>query len=279
MQVPSGSCSTTWLSQILSNSVCGLVADITASVSPHVPWRPIAASDGVLAAGLASGQSNDRPVPSKGRRILTRRTIEGHGGPRRTDASRCAPAKIDLRGPLWPSIVLRVESFLADYPAAPPGRQDNTGQQAGLLGRLGFGLAPARRDAWCRRARPLRDAGGFARAAAQIIQLGAAHVAATHHGDLGDQWRVEREHALHALAIADLAHREVAVQPLVGARDAHALERLGAGALALHHLDRHTHRVAGSEVWHAAARGQAGDLVRFVSLDDVHCSGPFAACP
>src|SRR5271166_209931 len=122
MQVPSGSCSTTWLSQILSNSVRGLVADMTASVSPHVPWRPIAASDGVLAAGLAS-------VPSNGRRILTRRTIEGHGGPRRTDASRCAPAKIDLRGSPWPSIVLRVESFLADYPAAPPGRQDNTGQQ------------------------------------------------------------------------------------------------------------------------------------------------------
>ena len=35
---------------------------------------------------------------------------------------RCAPAIIDLRGPPWPSIFLRVESFLVDDPTAPAAR-------------------------------------------------------------------------------------------------------------------------------------------------------------
>ncbi len=48
-------------------------------------------------------------------------------------------------------------------------------------------------------ARPLGDARGFAGPATQVIQLGAAHVAAAHHRDLGDQRRIQREHALHAL--------------------------------------------------------------------------------
>ena len=182
MQVPSGSLSTTWLSQILSNSVRGFASDMA-----------------------------------------------------------CLPALV--RAISWR---LRFRSWL-----------------------------PARRrtaPACCARAR--RCGRDLPRAAAQIIQLGAAHVAAAHHGDLGDQRRVEREHALHALAVADLAHGEVAVQPLVGARDAHALEGLGAGALALDHLHRDAHRVAWHEVGHAAARGQAGDLLGLVMLDDVHRSDP-----
>ena len=100
------------------------------------------------------------------------------------------------------------------------------------------------------------------RAATQIIQLGTAHVAAAHHGDLGDQRRVEREHALHALAVADLAHGEVAVQPLVGTRDAHALEGLGAGALALDHLHRDAHRVARHEVGHRRGSRSGGRSAR-----------------
>src|SRR5690349_24377167 len=73
------------------------------------------------------------------------------------------------------------------------------------------------------------DAGGLAAAATQVIQLGAAHVAAADHRDLGDRRGIQREDALHALAVADLAHGEVAVQALVRAGNAHALERLGTG--------------------------------------------------
>jgi hypothetical protein len=54
-------------------------------------------------------------------------------------------------------------------------------------GRLGGrGLGGGRGD----RARALGDACPFAGAAAQVIQLGPPHVAAAHHGDLGDQRRV-----------------------------------------------------------------------------------------
>jgi hypothetical protein len=51
--------------------------------------------------------------------------------------------------------------------------------------------------------------------ATQITQL--APVATAYHRDLGDQRRIQREHPLHLLAAADLARRDVAVQPLVEA--------------------------------------------------------------
>jgi hypothetical protein len=46
------------------------------------------------------------------------------------------------------------------------------------------------------RVRALEDARRLAAAAAQIIELGAAHLAAAQHLDLGDVGRVDREHAL-----------------------------------------------------------------------------------
>ena len=117
------------------------------------------------------------------------------------------------------------------------------------------------------------------RPATQIIQLGAPHVAAADHGDLGDHRRVEREHALHAFAVADLANGEVAVQALVGTADAHALKGLGARAFALDHLHGDAHRVARREIGHRTVRGQAGDLLGFVMLDDVHRCGPSVMIP
>ena len=179
--MPSGSRSTTWLSQILSNSVRGRLADMRSS-----PYSP--------------------------RRLIARRQL--------------VPAAPGGRG----RVVLRARSAMrADLP----------------------------------------------RPAAQIIQLRPPHVAAAHHGDLGDDRRIERKHALHALAVADLAHREVAVQPLVGAGDHDALERLGAGALAFDHPHRDPDGVAGREVGNRAVGGEAGDLVGLVALDDVHGGGPF----
>src|SRR5438552_8622505 len=83
----------------------------------------------------------------------------------------------------------------------------------------------------------LGDARTLAAQTAQVIELGAAHLAAAHDLDRVDHRRIEREHALDALAIGDLAHREALVDAAAGARDAHALIGLHARALALDHLD------------------------------------------
>src|SRR5205807_2423289 len=64
------------------------------------------------------------------------------------------------------------------------------------------------------------DAGRLAAALAQVIQLGTPHRAAAHHLDRGDARRVQREDAFDALAVRDLAQREVGVDPGVAARDA-----------------------------------------------------------
>src|SRR5262249_45701796 len=59
----------------------------------------------------------------------------------------------------------------------------------------------------------LDDAGALAAQAAQVIELGAAHLAAAHDFDRVDHRRIEREHAFHALAVGNLAHGEILVQP------------------------------------------------------------------
>src|SRR3990172_4171722 len=43
----------------------------------------------------------------------------------------------------------------------------------------------------------LADAGRLAREVPQVVELGATHPAAPHHGDLGDHRTVQREDALH----------------------------------------------------------------------------------
>ena len=58
----------------------------------------------------------------------------------------------------------------------------------------------------------LGDAGRLAAQAAQVIELGAADLAAAHDLDRVDHRRVEREHALDALAVGNLADREVLVE-------------------------------------------------------------------
>src|SRR5690242_19545815 len=103
---------------------------------------------------------------------------------------------------------------------------------------------------------PLDDAGRLAAASAQIIELGAAHLAAAHHLDRVDQRRMNRKHALDALAIGDLAHREVLVDPAARAPDAHALIGLHAAALALDHLDVDAERIAGTEIRYLPLLGE-----------------------
>src|SRR6476469_4376924 len=65
----------------------------------------------------------------------------------------------------------------------------------------------------------LGDASRLAAAVAQVIELGAAHLAGAHDLDGFDQRRVDREHALHAFAVADLADREALLDAAAVAGD------------------------------------------------------------
>src|SRR5437870_11596599 len=94
----------------------------------------------------------------------------------------------------------------------------------------------------------LADARGFAAPAAQIVELGAAHLAAAHNLDRVDHRRIERKDALHALAVGDFADRETLVEARARARDADAFIGLNARALALDHLDVDEHRVARPDI-------------------------------
>src|SRR5437763_16656100 len=70
------------------------------------------------------------------------------------------------------------------------------------------------------------DAGGFAAPSAQVIELGAAHLALAHHLHGIDKRAIHREDALDAFTVRKLAYGEALVQPLAGAGDADALESL-----------------------------------------------------
>src|SRR5690606_17746050 len=64
----------------------------------------------------------------------------------------------------------------------------------------------------------------------QVIELGAANLAATDDLDGLDQRRIDREHTLHAFAVGDLADGEVLVEAGAGAGNDDALIGLDAGA-------------------------------------------------
>src|SRR3954463_12169614 len=104
--------------------------------------------------------------------------------------------------------------------------------------------------------RALGDTRRLAAQVAQIIQLGAAHLAAAHELDRVDHRRVQREHALHAFAIRNLADREALVDPAARTADADALVSLNTGALAFDNLDVDDDGVARFEVGNLASGGQ-----------------------
>src|SRR5450631_242341 len=114
------------------------------------------------------------------------------------------------------------------------------------------------------------DARLLAAQTAQIIELGAAHLAAAHQLDRVDHRRVEREHALDAFAVGNLADGEVLVDPAAGAADAHTLVGLDAALVAFHHLDVDQHGVARREVGNILAGREFLDLLFVDLLDDVH---------
>ena len=81
---------------------------------------------------------------------------------------------------------------------------------------------------------------------------------------------MHREDALDALAVGDLAHGEILVDPAAGAADAHALIGLHAGAVAFDHLDVDAERVARAELRHFALLGKRRGLLFLELLDDIH---------
>src|SRR6185437_14397900 len=135
----------------------------------------------------------------------------------------------------------------------------------------------------------LGNARRLAGAAAQVVELGAPHRALAHDLDHRDARRVEREDALHALAIGNLAQREIRIDPGILARDAHALESLGTAmrllvlrlllallgllgrAILLDH-DGDAHRVARCEFRHRPLGEQLLDLFLLERLHNVHGS-------
>src|SRR3954471_14693852 len=127
--------------------------------------------------------------------------------------------------------------------------------------------------------RALGDTCALAAQSAQIIQLGATHLAAAHELDRVDHRRVQREHALHAFAVRDLADREALVESAARAADADALIGLNAGALAFDDLDVDDHGVARLEVRNLASGGQFFLLLFLELLNEVHGNSPSAACP
>src|SRR5262245_48280204 len=123
----------------------------------------------------------------------------------------------------------------------------------------------------------LDDARRLAAASAQIIELGASHLAATHDLDRVDHRRIEREYALNALAIRDLTNREVLVEARAGAADADAFVGLNAAFLALDHLDVDEERVAWLKIRNLLAGGKLRDLLLLELLDQIHGKSPSAA--
>src|SRR3990170_5280452 len=116
------------------------------------------------------------------------------------------------------------------------------------------------------------DARRLAGALAQVVELGAPHLALALHFDRGDQRRVGLEGALDALARGHLAHDERGIEAAVALGDHHALERLHALALALDHVDADDDGVAGRKVGHVLL--QAFDFFLLEGTDEVHDLAP-----
>ena len=101
----------------------------------------------------------------------------------------------------------------------------------------------------------LADPGALADAVAQVVELGAADVAAGGDLDLLDLRRVHGERALHADAERLLADGEGLARAVALALDDDALEDLGAAARALDDLEVDADAVARLEVRDAAQLG------------------------
>ena len=113
----------------------------------------------------------------------------------------------------------------------------------------------------------LAHARALADAIAQVVELGAAHVAARGDLDALDLRRVHREHALDADAERLLAHGERLAHAMSLTLDDDPLEHLHAAARALDHLKVDLDPIAGREL------GDAAQLRALDGVDDAAHSG------
>src|SRR3569623_33103 len=111
----------------------------------------------------------------------------------------------------------------------------------GLTGvaRLGGGFALAGLDLLGAGRGRLEDTGRLAAPVAQVIELGAADLAALQDLDAVDIGAQHGEDALDALAVGNLANREALVEAVAGAGDDDAL--IGLQALYIASADLHPH--------------------------------------
>src|SRR5215210_5105214 len=137
------------------------------------------------------------------------------------------------------------------------------GVRSGRFGRRGI-VQEAGLDDLLRLARvaTLAHTRALADAAAQVVELGAAHVAAGGDLDALDLRRVQRERALDAHAEGLLAHGERLADTFALALDDDALEDLGSTARALDHLEVDADAVARLEL------GDAPQLLALEAVDD-----------
>ena len=120
----------------------------------------------------------------------------------------------------------------------------------------------------------LGDTSGLARAAPQVVELGAADTAIAGDFDLVDPGGVDEERSLDADAVGgDAADREVLVDPTAAAADHHALEDLNTLAVALDHLRMHANGVSGAELRHIFL-----ELLRFDGANQLRNHGGLILC-
>src|SRR5699024_6310968 len=108
------------------------------------------------------------------------------------------------------------------------------------------------------------DLGGLAAQVAQVVELGAANVAAGEHVDAVDVGRVHGERALDTHAERHLADGEGLTHAAALAPDHHAPDDLDTLLAALADRDVHAKRVAGPQFADGGAEGLAVDKVESV---------------
>src|SRR5690606_27638623 len=105
---------------------------------------------------------------------------------------------------------------------------------------------------------------------AQVVELGATDLAAANDFDAFDERRVNREYALDAFAVGDLANGEALVDAAARTGDADAFLGLYAGTGAFANADVDADGVAGFEFRQLALGFDLGGLFGFQLLDNVH---------
>ena len=252
-------------SRAFSASVATWVADFgIVDAVRAVGRRHVVVDDGegLLRAGAPCGPTTRRPSKACGRRHLVDEVAvdieEARAVGLRVDHV-VVPDLVVERAGLGHALVQRSGRFDPVFSRCGVSREGDGRRASACNGKArldgracgvpGCGAVTRPRPALLARALgALGDAGRLAAAVAQVIELGPAHGAAAHDLDGIDHRRIEREDALDALAVGDLADREALLEAAAGAGDADALVGLHAGALAFLDLDVDDHGVARLEI-------------------------------